>query len=310
MSKSKSIKVYDIIVSMKDEGQKDLHTFGMTTKTSARDDMRRVWSEKLKVFASALDGSDNVVVHANFEQITCSFSIEKEQDLKALIKGAGEALGIPLSLVDAQENVRGICVSCNEPIDENVDGWATEAPEGGYVCQRCLSDDESEPIAVVIYSDNPEERVTIGNYHDGTDGDFKAVYHRTDAWRGYFNVEPSEKWAQLHNDCALWGSEDEQNLADFDKIMRELLDKLDIRWARVMTRSSNVFSQGYDFFVEKKHLKKAEKIAEKFKKMCRDPQEFMLTAITGKGKREAKSTDYILAAYASALLGGKKSEEA
>jgi hypothetical protein len=308
MPKSQSIKVYDIIVSMEDEGQKDLHTFGLTTKTTAREDMRRVWAGKLEGFARSLEGAENVVVGSHYDRISCSFSIEKAQDLKALIKGASEALGIPLSLVDAQENERGICVSCNRPIDENE--YGTEAPEGGYVCQSCLSDDECEPIAVVIYSDEPESPVTIGNYHDGTDGDFKAVYHRTDAWRGYYGVEPSDKWAQLHSDCALAWSDDEKNLADFDKILRELLDKLDIRWARVMTRSSNVFSQGYDFFVEKKHLKKAEKIAERFRKMCRDPQEFMLTAITGKGKREAKSTDYILAAYAAALLGGKKPEEA
>jgi hypothetical protein len=308
MSKSQSIKVYDIIVSMEDEGQKDLHTFGLTTKTTAREDMRRVWSEKLEGFARSLEGAENVVVGRHYDRISCSFSIEKEQDLKGLIKGASEALGIPLSLVDAQENERGICVSCNRPIDE--DEYGAEAPEGGFVCQSCLSDDESEPVAVVIYSDNPEERATIGHYHDGTEGDFKAVYHRTDAWRGYYDVEPSEKWAKLHNDCALWGSEDEGNLVQFDNVLRELLEKLDIRWARVMTRSSNVFSQGYDFFVEKKHLKKAVKIAERLNKMYRDPAEFTLTAITGKGKREAKATDYILAAYAAALLGGKKPEEA
>jgi hypothetical protein len=144
-----------------------------------------------------------------------------------------------------------------------------------------ISDDLTEPILTIYYGDM-ETPELVGSYTDTTDGDFTAEYHRTDAWRGYYEPKSSDKWVNVHSDNILSMSEDAQELEKFDKELRENLDKKEVEYARVFSRSSNVFSTGYDFFVEKGKELPAKAMVMKLSLKYRDPERYKMTALTGK----------------------------
>jgi hypothetical protein len=171
-----------------------------------------------------------------------------------------------------------------------------------------ISDDEAEPIATVFYG-NDDEPHTVGNYHDDTEGDFDAKWHSTDAWRGYYEVEPSEKWEELHSDAILSMSEDEKELKEFDDNLRAELDSQGIPYARVFTRTSNVFSTGYNFYVKKGYAKKVEKLVEKLKEKHRDPERFTATALTGADPSEMTEADKKFVKASKKLMGGETFEK-
>lgn len=190
------------------------------------------------------------------------------------------------------------CISCGEKaidLHKRHIYLVEDAPpttDKGWVCGGCIEQDESEPCATVIYGDRPEEPCTVGDYHDTTDGDFRVKWHSTDAWRGYYEVE-SDTYEKVHDDCILSGSRDAEELKDFDDKLREHCDKQGIRYARVFTRTSNVFSQGYDFFVHKEDVKEVKKwmlvaVVIGLRARYRDSERFKLIALTGKDAHDTK----------------------
>lgn len=189
------------------------------------------------------------------------------------------------------------CESCGRDFE----GFEDE----GAVCDDCRMSDRDEPCATVIYGDDETDVRTIGNYHDDTEGDFTVKWVSTDAWRGYFEVESTE-FARVHTDCILSHSADAVELKFFDDAVRRFCDERNIDYARVFTRTSNVFSGGYDFFVRKKHLRNIEELMplvaelQKQKTLHRDEERFNLTALTGKSG-DFDDKDKILAAFAKAL---------
>lgn len=210
-----------------------------------------------------------------------------------------DTMKVPRENVSVTVKEPKVCASCDGPVDEDN---GTSTPDGKPLCYPCYESDTSEPAATVVYSDEDEYPHTIGDYHNDTEGDFELAYHHTDAWRGHYSVTPSKDWAELHSDAILSMSEDERELKRFDELLQEALKDLGIRYARVFTRTSNLFCSGYDFFVEKKKLKKAEGIASHLKSVLRDPVRFTTTALTGKDPKDITNTDRLFAAMASRIM--------
>jgi len=98
----------------------------------------------------------------------------------------------------------------------------------------------------------------------------------------------------IRNDCILSYSEDAQELKHFDDELRNILTERGIRYARVFTRTSNVFSSGYDFFVHKDDFERAEDVmavlatAYQLRLRYRDSERFTMTALTGKDEFDEK----------------------
>lgn len=190
-------------------------------------------------------------------------------------------------------------VKC-EMCDNETDDGLTDL-EGKPVCDTCYY--EAEPEATVFYNGDKEEPRVITSTRDETEGDFRTSWHSTDGWRGYYEVH-SDGWVQVVNDCALAYSEDCNELGEFDKNMQQIFKEKGIEFAVVSTRSSNVFSSGYDVFVRKKDKKAANDIVKALGKLYRDPTRFKLTALTGKDKFD--SGDHLLLTYATLMQAVEK----
>jgi hypothetical protein len=136
---------------------------------------------------------------------------------------------------------------------------------------------EADPEATIYYSDNDIGEIT--RYRSIEAEGIETEWHSNNAWRGYYDavLDPAI-WAELHDDVSLYGSNDQQDLAEFDKKLRAELDKQGIRWARIMLRTSNIFSSGYTFAVEAQRAKEAKQIREKLIKGHRSKESFMAEA--------------------------------
>ena len=186
------------------------------------------------------------------------------------------------------------CKCCGESIrdpEQTYTGDEGTFYAGEPLCETCYYEDE--PCATVHYSDGgpescePEYPYRISHTRNETEGDFEVEWHRTDPWRGYYEAK-SDRYVQLADDCILSGSDDADELKKFDEKVRELLDKVGVRHARVFCRSSNVFSTGYDLYALKEDLGDPAKSAELYGNLIllklkhRDPERFRITALTGK----------------------------
>jgi len=205
---------------------------------------------------------DKFIIKVIQEYEDCEEKIDLE-DLKVLPEQAFKKL--PILDFDIEEIEREICISCDSAIVKYIE--YTFHTKDGAICLGCMEQDEGMPIGTVIYSEDPDFPCTFGSYHDNTNGDFKGEWHSTDPWRGYYNIKPSDDWEELHSDCILMSSKDSENLKEFDDALIEALDELDIKWARVISRTSNVCSSGYDFFVEAGKHDQAVEINEKLEEI-------------------------------------------
>lgn len=120
--------------------------------------------------------------------------------------------------------------------------------ESKPLCESCYYEDE--PCATVLYKRDDQPHV-ISHTRDETEGDFSASWHSTDPWRGYYETK-SSKYALVNTAELLSYHESEEMLKNFDERIRELFDEHGIDYARVFARSSNVFFQNYDLYVERK----------------------------------------------------------
>ena len=307
-------RAFNIGIKLSDEkGQAKLEKFKVKIKTKSSEDMHRLLKDKMEALAYILD-----------EEYDCNIGNEKFGDHLELNVGQKEKhtgdkeltienirkevaeVGIPAWRVEIEE--AKLCICCGSAVGSN-DVYPNENGEG-FLCESCWEHDRSEHVTTVrfSYDDDPLDFHTIGEYHNDTEGEFKVEWHSTDAWRGYSVIVPSEKWAKLHSDAGLMWSEDEKNLADFDKLMRAKFKKAGIEWARVISPTSNIFCCGYDFYVEADKLEQAEEMVELLRRQLRDPTDFAITAMTGKDPKDATPTDKLFTAVAGAILSGKGTE--
>ena len=175
------------------------------------------------------------------------------------------------------------------------------------LAQNMLDDDSSEPEATVFYDDSDEPHV-ISEYTDDTEGDFDAKWHDSGGYRGYY-VVTSKKWKNVHTDTALSYSEDEAELKNFDDELQAELKNRSVSFARVFSRTSNVFSTSYDFFVKKDDVPVVKGIVNTLAKQHRDPERFTSTALTGADPSEQTSEDKLFVAGAKRIMGGESSEK-
>jgi hypothetical protein len=224
------------------------------------------------------------------------------------------------------------CISCHRTFEEIIEeSGADELVEGywtdkGFVCYSCWVYDEENPIGwVTMYKDGEEVRGFFGHYTYYSEDDdldelirelMNAVYWvSTSAWRGYYEIdrEKLENWAVLHSDCALIGSRDASYLEEFDELAHKFLDALGVVHARVVLRTSNVFSAGYELLVRKCDLKDVQKFMKVVSKLAelkyhyRDPVRFVLTALTGKDEFDER--DYLLLSIWERVRNGEDIED-
>jgi len=123
--------------------------------------------------------------------------------------------------------------------------------DGEMVCQRCREDDLREPMATVKHSEI-RRPLRIGSYENETeyelDDGFETEWVSTDAWRGYVKVSAQGDWqlVESKNVLTAWNDRDVKEL---DEELKELASHFNVEWARVMSRTSNVFSNNFDFYV-------------------------------------------------------------
>ncbi len=145
---------------------------------------------------------------------------------------------------------RLICACCEGEIgiDEPVYyGDEKTYYEGKPLCEACYFEDE--PVARVYYGrDNYPHIISLTR--NETEGDFWVKWRSTDPWRGYYEVY-SDVFSRIFSDTILAYHESEQMLKDLNDRLIELYSEKGIEFARVFTRTSNVFSTGFDFWVRK-----------------------------------------------------------
>jgi len=143
-----------------------------------------------------------------------------------------------------------VCNSCDEPIRDQDDVYFGDPAthyEGKPLCEICYYEDE--PIATVYYRDE-EEPHFITHARNDTEGDFRASWHSTDPWRGYFEVE-SEHYAKIFSDTILAYHESEVMLKELNDRVMERYRDAGIDFARVFPRTSNLFATGYDIWSDR-----------------------------------------------------------
>jgi len=316
-------QAFKICVNLKNgNGQKTLHKYGVKTKNKATADMHKVYDERADELIGYLqdeyegfDTEENNEANPRWNGLSFVLMVIQKVDdddelieERKLVRAVANKLRIEEYRVGIEVEDLPICVGCDKVMtEEESDRYGDYSDaEGRPVCYSCYEYDRCEAPATVVFSDEPNEPYSIGSYHDDTEGQFKLEYHRTDGWRGHYNVVPSEDWEELHSDAILAMSQDEKDLKDFDDLLLEALNDRGIRWARVITRTSNVFCCGYDFFVETGHMEEIEHIVAQLRSMLRDPYKFHATALTGKDPDDLNDHDRVFVEMASRIMAENK----
>jgi hypothetical protein len=141
-----------------------------------------------------------------------------------------------------------ICASCEEPVgDDAYFGEIKTHYEGKPLCESCFYD--GDPLATIFYGKDMEPHY-ITQARNETEGDYQANWHSTDPWRGYYELS-SEKYMNIFSDSILAGHESEEMLKTLNDKLMEDFDNRQVDYTRSFTRTSNVFSTGYDIWVRK-----------------------------------------------------------
>jgi len=210
------------------------------------------------------------------------------------------------------------CGNCGELLTEDNEVYSEE--QKVHICTECEDNDLQEPCLTILTNDQSLDTlgyglergdlnmVLVGHYTNGTGDVFKAKWIKTDAWRGYYEVIASKAWKKLHTDCVLAYSEDAEELQQFDDELEDYFKEKGVRFAKVFSRTSNLFSSGYDLFVNRKDFKTAQDVetvltvVRKLRKSYRDQERFTMTAITGTSKK-TKEGKLLVKAYGLAQDG-------
>ncbi|MCW4002655.1 MAG: hypothetical protein NWE95_01910 [Candidatus Bathyarchaeota archaeon] len=156
------------------------------------------------------------------------------------------------------------CSVCEEKIDDESElfyGDYATYYEGKPLCESCYYEDD--PVVTVYF--NREDCPHIISYtRNETKGIFRAKWHSTDPWRGYYETESNE-YALVNTAELLAYHESEKMLKKFDERVRKLFEENNIDYARVFARSSNVFYQNYDLYVKKEQAIPAALLVAKAK---------------------------------------------
>ena len=186
------------------------------------------------------------------------------------------------------------CEHCEEDYSEDEGIQYKNEDSEGFICETCeceaewdirieylnFKDDE-----VMFENDEGFEVLEINGYNK-VSSEFKSEYKRLDGWRGYsypaVRDTASLNWVELVSDNILSMSEDAEQLKIFDSAMVDYFKEKGIPMARIFSRSSNVFSTGYDLFIPEEHLKTVKKFVDTLKEKYRSDEGYLKSATTGK----------------------------
>jgi len=144
-----------------------------------------------------------------------------------------------------------VCAMCGEVIkDEDGPCYGEEGTdyEGKPLCEPCYYEDE--PYATIYFGGEDAEPCYISSCHNETEGAFTVQWHRTDPWRGYYELK-SDAYVEVFTDAILSGHESEEMLKKLYDIVLERFEEEEIDFVRAFCRSSNVFSTGLEIWVKK-----------------------------------------------------------
>jgi len=239
------------------------------------------------------------------------------------------------------------CVSCGEKARDIrkaygdfavTDGvWSEKL--GGWVCYPCQESADYHPrgrVFIYIPKERKVEKWVVKDYEDelwvaeiedeseleNPEFDFEDDYytcpiqfewHSTDPWRGYYETK-SDEFIHIHEDCILAYSRDAEELKKFHIGLIQTFWKLGVEFAIVYGTTSNLFSTSYDVYVKKENLAKPDVAATIYvalnilKIRYRDPERFVLTALTGKSEGFDEK-DWLLAEAYRRIKAGENPEE-
>ena len=167
-----------------------------------------------------------------------------------------ECLGLPKD--HKAETVK--CAYCDDTIDKDEAFYGDKGTnaESEPLCETCYYEDE--PVATIIFNGDEEEAQEITGCRNETDGVFTASFVHTDAWRGYYTVK-SDDYTEIDYESILWGEHDEE-LIEKKKKLNEIFQTGGIEYVFVISRTSNLFAQGWDTFVKNGQVEDAKKLLE------------------------------------------------
>lgn len=215
------------------------------------------------------------------------------------------------------------CECCDTEMDyDTYHNSASSGDEGTYyegktLCESCHGDDQPEATLRVFDAEHPDGEGDYGETifeigatrnstaDNGDIGLWRVHRQRIDGWRSYVKVDPPKEWVTFHGDVALSGSADAKDLERFDLYLRKALIAKGFRMIRATSITTNVFSVGVDYFIEKENADVAKAVAGKLADAFRDPVRFNMTAITGKDPDDAGFGDYLLGTIGAMTLGRK-----
>jgi hypothetical protein len=188
-----------------------------------------------------------------------------------------------------EETKKVKCISCEQMVDEDDCQYDDE---GKLVCESCWCDAEQEPSATVHWTNETDddecEESRITEFHNPTP--FKLDWVAV-GWRGYYDVEGTGDWVNVHSDCGLAMSQDSADLETFDKKLEQFCVDNNIKLARVVSRTGNCCACGVDFFIQKQDVAKVQKLIDELKGEYRDDEKFNSTALTGADPDKQTETD-------------------
>lgn len=197
------------------------------------------------------------------------------------------------------------CVSCDTEILEE-SAYHSDT-DGSPVCETCYQ--EADPIATVMRNGDRNDVEHITEYCNNTP--FTIGYHRSDGWRGYYEVTKSADWVNVHDDCYLSMSEDSEDLESFYNKFKDYCSDNDIDFYTVSCRSSNLFSSGFDLFVKTENVAEIKGFIENLKnKGMRNAYKFQSEALTGVPASRQTDKDKQAALAMSMVMGGASAEDA
>ncbi len=145
---------------------------------------------------------------------------------------------------------KNICVCCEETIgndDKLYFGDVATHYENKPLCENCYYEDE--PVVTIFYL-NEQEPYRISLTRNGTDGQFKAKWRSTDAWRGRYELE-SKNYSRIFSDSILSYHESEAMLKELNDKAIETFMINGIDFYRAFLRTSNLFCTDYDIWVKR-----------------------------------------------------------
>lgn len=186
------------------------------------------------------------------------------------------------------------CAICEIEIDEETSMLGDEGSEydGQPICEDCYSDDESQLSISVLTGDEPRhwegigqgdgkgEIYEVGRCFNHTRGDFTAKWHSTDPWRGYYEAI-AHGFTKIWDDCILAWSEDAGQLEKFDAELIARAKAKNATLLRVIGRTSNCFSSGYDLYTPDAQADLLNQDIEELSAKYRDDYKFRRTALYG-----------------------------